>query len=313
MGNADRKTHDLIIIGGGPAGLTASIYAGRAGLKPVTINGPNPGGQIMNTDVLENFPGFPDGIKGPELGQKLVEQAQNQQVELLFEEVKSIDLESRPFSVVTHMQELQSRTMIIATGAHPRRLGLQNEGRLTGDGVSYCAVCDGALYDDETVAVVGGGDSALEEADYLTRFADKVYLIHRRDEYRAGPTAVELIESNDSIKPVLSAEITELMIDEGLDGLVLEDKKKEEEFELPEVTGLFISIGYEPNTDLVCSQLECDDWGYIITDEFMKTSREGVFAAGDVQDHHYQQVITAAASGAKAAMEANSYLRQLKR
>lgn len=302
---------NLIIMGGGPAGLTASIYAGRAGLEPLTINGPTPGGQIINTNVLENFPGFPAGINGAELAQKMMAQAEKFEADLRYEEVVDVNLNEKPIKLNTHLDTFYARSIIIATGARPRRLGLKKEGKLIGNGVSYCATCDGAMYEDDIVAVVGGGDSALEEADYLTQFARKVYLIHRRDEYRAGESAVNLIQTNDKIEPVLNSNVTELLTsDNALNGLRLENTQSGEKFELDNVDGIFIAIGYNPNSDLFCEQVECDDWGYIKTDKYQRTSIEGVYAAGDVQDHHYQQVITASASGAKAAMEVNSYLRR---
>ncbi len=303
---------DLIIIGGGPAGLTASIYAGRAELDVAAINGPSPGGQIINTSTLENFPGFPSGVEGAELAQKMMEQARRFSAELKFEEVVDVELDAHPFLVETYMASYKTKSLIIATGASPRKLGLKNEEKLTGRGVSYCATCDGAMHKDEVVAVVGGGDSALEEADYLTQFARKVYLVHRREEYRAGPGSVELVKNNDRIEPVLNAEVSELRIEDGgLGGLILENNSTGEEFVLDDVKGLFISIGYNPNSDLFCPSLECDERGYIYTDDLQQTNIEGVFAAGDVQDNRFQQVITASASGAKAAMEANRYLRRI--
>ncbi len=304
------ETHEVVIIGGGPAGLTASIYTGRANLETVTINGPRPGGQVINTDILENFPGFPEGIEGPDLSQKLMAQAEKFGVDLKFEEVVDVEIENKPFKVKTHLNTFRARTLIIATGARPRKLGLEKEDKLTGNGVSYCATCDGAMHKDEVVAVAGGGDSALEEADYLTQFASKVYLIHRRDEYRAGESAVERIQANDKIEPVLNSNVIELKGDKALKGLKLENTQTGEKFALDEVEGLFIAIGYNPNSDLFCDELDCNDRGYIVTDEFQRTNVAGVYAAGDVQDNHYQQVVTASASGAKAAMEVNSYLRR---
>ncbi len=306
----EAEVHEVAILGGGPAGLTASIYTGRADLETVTINGPSPGGQIINTGTLENFPGFPEGIEGADLAQKMMAQSEKFQVDLKFEEVVDVDLEQRPFEIKTHLDTFFAQALIAATGARPRKLGLEKEEQLTGNGVSYCAICDGAMYKDEVVAVVGGGDSALEEADYLTQFARKVYLIHRRDEYRAGSSSVKLIESNDKVEPILNSQVIELQAEDSLQGLRLENTQTGEETVLDEVAALFIAIGYNPNSELFCDSLECDEWGYIKTDEQQRTNIEGVFAAGDVQDHNYQQVITAAASGAKAAMEVNSYLRR---
>ncbi len=304
------ELENLVIIGGGPAGLTAAIYAGRAGLEPVVINGPQPGGQIINTDELENFPGFPEGISGAEFGSRLLEQAEHFQVQLDFNIVEKVNFKDKPYTITTSEGSYQTRTVIIAAGAQPRPLGLEKEQQLTGEGVSYCATCDGALYRDKRVAVVGGGNVALEEADFLTRFARKVYLIHRREEFRADELIQEKIASNKDIECLYNSEVVELLSSDGrLSGLKIKNNQTEKIKELLDISALFIAIGYEPNTELFRGQLELDEAGYIETSGFQRTNIPGIFAAGDIQDSRYQQVITAAASGARAAMEVDRYLQ----
>lgn len=314
MKKQEKEVQDLMILGGGPAGLTASIYAGRDGLDPITINGPQTGGQIIEIiNIIENFPGFPEGIKGIDLAKKFIAQAKNYGADLRFEEAIEINLEVSPFILSTYLSEYRARSLIIATGARrPRSLGLNKEGMLIGNGVSYCAICDGAMHKGDVIAVVGGSDKALEEADYLTQFACKVYLIHNRDEFEADEKTVKLIEKNDSIEIILKTEVIDLLTDyNNLSGLRIKNKDSGKQSVLEDVDGIFISLGYEPNTGFICTQLECDEHGYIITDERQHTSVKGVFAAGDVQDRNFQQIVTAVASGAKAAIEANRYLRRL--
>ncbi|MGM0420577.1 MAG: thioredoxin-disulfide reductase [Bacillota bacterium] len=307
----NKKIEELVIIGSGPAGLTAAIYAGRAGLNPIVIGGEQPGGQIINTSTLENFPGFPDAISGPEFGQKLIEQAGNFNVELDFDVVEKLDLTERPYVISTTLDTYYTKSVLIATGAKPRQLGLPNENKLIGSGVSYCATCDGALYRDKVVAVVGGGDVALEEADFLTRFAKKVYLIHRRDEFRGSQILQDRVNENPDIECLCSTEIEQLLEDEkGLSGLKVFEKKSGEIRNIPDVNGVFVAIGYQPNNELFKNMLNLNDSGYIITDDHQETNIPGVFAAGDIQDQRYQQVITAAASGAKAAMEIDKHLNE---
>ena len=309
--NREDNIEELVIIGGGPAGLTAAIYAGRAGLQPVVINGPQPGGQIINTNDLENFPGFPEGISGGDFGSRLLEQAEQFQVKMDFDIVEEVDFQKQPYTIKTSLDAYRAEAVIIAAGAQPRPLGLKGEKELTGEGVSYCATCDGALYRDKKVAVVGGGNVALEEADFLTRFARKVYLIHRREEFRADELVRQKTEANPKIECLCHNRVVELISTGGkLSGLKIEETRTGEIIELDDISALFVAIGYEPNTDIFLGQLELNEAGYIKTGNFQRTSVAGVFAAGDIQDSRYQQVITAAASGARAAMEADRYLQQ---
>lgn len=307
----EKNLKEVVIIGAGPAGLTAAIYSGRAGHKPVVIGGEQPGGQIINSSTLDNFPGFPEGISGPDFGQKMIEQAGRFDVELDFDIVDEVDLSKRPYRIDTTLESYYAKTIIIATGAKPRQLGLPNENKLIGRGVSYCATCDGALYRDKVVAVVGGGDVALEEADFLTRFADKVYLIHRRDEFRGSEILSKRARENPDIDCLCSNEVEELLEDKnGLSGIRVFDKREGKSEILDNVNGIFIAIGYIPNNSLFEGKLKLNDSGYIVTNEKQETNLPGVYAAGDIQDQRYQQVITAAASGAKAAMELDVYLNE---
>ena len=310
--DSNRKNiENLVIIGGGPAGLTAAIYAGRAGLKPVIIHGPQPGGQIINTNDLENFPGFPEGISGGDFGSRLLEQAQQFQVKMDFDIVEEVNFQEQPYTIKTSLDTYHAESVIIAAGAQPRPLGLEGEKELTGEGISYCATCDGALYRDKKVVVVGGGNVALEEADFLTRFARKVYLVHRREEFRADELVRQKIESNPGVECLCHNRVVELISTNGkLSGLKIEETRTGEVIELDDISALFVAVGYEPNTSIFQGQLELDEAGYIKTGNFQRTSVEGVFAAGDIQDSRYQQVITAAASGARSAMEADRYLQQ---
>ncbi|MGM0414583.1 MAG: thioredoxin-disulfide reductase [Bacillota bacterium] len=307
----EKNLKEVVIIGAGPAGLTAAIYSGRAGHKPVVIGGEQPGGQIINSSTLDNFPGFPEGISGPDFGQKMIEQAGRFDVELDFDIVDEVDLSKRPYRIDTTLESYYAKTIIIATGAKPRQLGLPNENKLIGRGVSYCATCDGALYRDKVVAVVGGGDVALEEADFLTRFADKVYLIHRRDEFRGSEILSKRARENPDIDCLCSNEVEELLEDKnGLSGIRVFDKREGKSEILDNVNGIFIAIGYIPNNSLFEGKLKLNDSGYIVTNDKQETNLPGVYAAGDIQDQRYQQVITAAASGAKAAMELDVYLNE---
>ena len=311
MEEKEKNLKEVVIIGAGPAGLTAAIYSGRSGHKPVVIGGEQPGGQIINSSTLDNFPGFPEGISGPDFGQKMIEQASRFEVELDFDIVEEVDLSERPYRIDTTLESYYAKTIIIATGAKPRQLGLPNENKLIGSGVSYCATCDGALYRDKVVAVVGGGDVALEEADFLTRFASKVYLIHRRDEFRGSEILSRRVRENPDIVCLCSNEVEELLEDKnGLSGIRVFDKKKGKTDVLDDVDGIFIAIGYIPNNSLFKERLELNDAGYIITNDKQETNLPGVYAAGDIQDQRYQQVITAAASGAKVAMELDAYLNE---
>jgi len=309
---SERQKKDLVIIGGGPAGLTAAIYAARAGMEPVVINGPEPGGQITTTDELENFPGFPKGIGGFEYMQKVTSQAERFGAELVYEVVENVNFDDKPYIIDTDFSSYEAESVIIATGAEPKKLGLEKEDKFRGSGVSYCATCDGAFYKGDEIAVVGGGNVALEEADYLTQFGSKVYLIHRRSEFRGTEILSDRVKNNDKIEILWNNEVTEILGDDELSGIVVENNKTGERKELTDVEGFFIAIGYDPRTELFENDIVLNEKRYIVTNEKQETNKEGIYAAGDVQDPDYRQVITSAAAGAKAAMEANQYITSLK-
>jgi thioredoxin reductase (NADPH) len=321
MTDATTDVHDVIIIGSGPAGLTAAVYAARANLAPLVIEGEpsstsdQPGGQLMLTTEVENFPGFPEGIMGPELMMRFREQALRFGADIRTEKVTRVDLSARPFGVWVGNPEAaeptyQGRAVIISTGAQSLMLGLEDEARLIGHGVSTCATCDGFFFRDHEIAVVGGGDSAIEEATFLTKFASKVTLLVRRDQLRASKIMQERAFSNPKIEVRWNTVVTEIVGDTKLDHIVVEDVGTGERSQLP-VTGLFVAIGHRPNTDLVKGQLELEDNGYLVTGQgggASTTNVEGVFACGDVQDHTYRQAITAAGSGCQAAIDAERWL-----
>ena len=312
---------DVIIIGSGPAGLTAAVYAARANLAPLVIEGEpsstsdQPGGQLMLTTEVENFPGVPDGIMGPELMVRFREQATRFGADIRTEKASRVDLSSRPFGVWVGDPDApeptyRGRSLIISTGAQSLMLGLEDENRLIGHGVSTCATCDGFFFRDRHIAVVGGGDSAVEEAIFLTKFADSVTLIVRRDQLRASKIMQERAFSNEKIKIRWNTVVTKIVGDQKLDHVEVEDVVTGEKAELA-VTGLFVAIGHKPNTDLVKGQLELEDNGYLVTGRWggaSATNVEGVFACGDVQDHTYRQAITAAGSGCQAAIDAERWL-----
>lgn len=301
---------NLLIIGSGPAGMTAGIYASRAGLRPLLLTGLNEGGLIVNATEIENYPGFPEGISTYDLAQSFKKQAQRFGCHFKNQEVEEVDLGDRPFLITTSDKEYKTESLLIATGASPRRLGLEAEERYTGRGVSYCATCDGFFYQGEEIAIVGGGDSALEEALFLSRFASKVYLIHRRDTLRGSKILQDRIMAQDTIQVLWDTVVRDILPGENnrLGGLILYHKKKEEEYKL-KVRGLFVAVGYVPNSQLFSPWLKVDEEGYIVTDSRYSTSVEGVFAAGDVQDPYYRQVVTACGSGAAAALEVRRYLQ----
>ncbi|NLJ84276.1 MAG: thioredoxin-disulfide reductase [Halanaerobiaceae bacterium] len=305
--NTDVKKERLLIIGGGPAGLTASIYGTRAGLEPVILMGPEPGGQITTSPEVENYPGFPDGVNGFELMQKMIQQVENLGGRMVYEVVEEVDFSRKPYRVKSSGAVYEADAIIISTGASPRKLGLENEGRLLGRGVSYCATCDGAFFKGKEVAVVGGGDTALEEANYLTNFCSKVYIIHRRDELRATKILQDRVMNNPKIEIIWDSEVEDILGAEQVEALLIRNNKTGGKKELP-VSAVFIAIGHIPNTDLFRDYLELDAGGYIVTDKNQRTNREGIFAAGDVQDPFYRQVITSAGAGAAAAIEASRYI-----
>ena len=300
---------NVIIIGSGPAGLTAALYAARASLQPLVIEGLEAGGQLMLTTLVENYPGYRDGIMGPDLMHEMRTQAQKFGAELIQNHVTLVDLCSTPFVVKTSDHEYTSKTVIIATGATARLLGLPSERKLMGHGVSTCATCDGYFFRGHEIAVVGGGDSAMEEATFLTRFASKVTIVHRRDTLRASKIMQDKARANPKIEWRMNAEVVEIK-DAGrgeVTGMVLRDVNSGEHTEVP-VSGVFVAIGHTPNTQLFRHQLELDANGYILTHDGAKTSIDGVFACGDVQDHVYRQAVTAAGTGCMAALDAEHYL-----
>ena len=302
---------DVIIIGGGPAGYTAALYTARANLRPLVIEGFNWGGQLMITSDVENYPGYADGIMGPTMMADFRRQAERFGAEFVTDDVTRVDFSERPFRVHVSGDEHRADSVIVATGASARQLGLPSEQTLQGRGVSYCATCDGAFFRDKIVVVVGGGDSAMEEATFLTRFASKVVVVHRRDEFRASPIMVDRARENEKVEFVLNRVVTEVLGDPSVTGVRLEDAVTGEQSEL-ETDGLFVAIGHDPNTALFLDQLDHeDDTGYLVTrGKSTATNVDGVFAAGDVQDHVYRQAVTAAGSGCAAALDAERWLSE---
>jgi thioredoxin reductase (NADPH) len=305
------ERHDVVIVGTGPAGLTAALYASRANLAPVVYQGPQPGGQLVTTTDVENFPGFPGGILGPDLMQQMERQVEAFGADLRYGMVTQVDLSARPFRlVVDETTPVLAQTVIISTGASARYLGLKNEERLLGRGVSACATCDGAFFRGEDLAIVGGGDTAMEEALFLTRFARKVIVIHRRDELRASKVMQERAFANDKIEFVWNTVVEDVLGGDAVTGLRVRDMVTDETREIA-VGGLFVAIGHTPNTEIFKGQLDMDEAGYILTQPSSTyTSVDGVFACGDVQDHVYRQAITAAGTGCMAAIDAERWLAE---
>ena len=308
------KKHDIIIIGSGPAGLTAAIYAARADLHPVVFEGNQPGGQLTITTDVENYPGFPKGIMGPELMDLFRKQAQNFGAETFFKNVDKVDLSKKPFEVTVGDETYLSKSIVIATGASAKLLNLENESKLMGHGVSACATCDGFFFRDKEVVVVGGGDSAMEEATFLTKFASKVTIIHRGSEFRASKIMQKRVFDNPKIDILWNHTVIDMLGEPskgGLTSATLKNTTNGDESDF-KCDGLFLAIGHKPNSDFLDNQLETDDKGYIITkSDSTETSVKGVFACGDIQDTVYRQAITAAGSGCMSAIEVERYLETL--
>src|SRR5256714_6326132 len=303
------ETRELIIIGGGPAGYTAALYAARANLEPLVIEGFAWGGQLMITSDVENYPGYADGILGPQMMQDFRRQAERFGAEFITDDVTRVDFSEHPFRVYVGEKEYLSEAVIVATGASARQLGLESERTLQGKGVSYCAVCDAAFFRDREVVVVGGGDSAMEEAIFLTKFANKVTLIHRRPEFRASPIMIDRARANEKIELLTPAVVEEVVADNGQTSSVRVRNLDTGELHEISAQGLFVAIGHDPNTKLFLEQLDHDQAGYLVTEPgSTRTNIEGVFAAGDVVDHTYRQAVSAAGSGTKAALEAERLL-----
>jgi thioredoxin reductase (NADPH) len=300
---------DLIIVGGGPAGYTAALYAARANLNPLVIEGITFGGQLMITSDVENYPGYPEGVLGPAMMQDFRRQAERFGAEFITDDVTAVDFSERPFRVEVGDDEYYARAVIVATGASARQLGLESERMLQGRGVSYCAVCDAAFFRSKNVVVVGGGDSAMEEAIFLTKFADKVTVVHRREEFRASPIMLDRARANPRIEWITNAVVDEVLGDDGkVTAVRIENVNTGEKSEIP-TDGLFVAIGHDPNTRLFLDQLDHDEAGYLeVQPGSTETNVKGVFAAGDVADHTYRQAVTAAGTGAMAALDAERLL-----
>ena len=310
MTETSEKVLQSLIIGSGPAGLAAALYAARANLEPVVLSGMDLGGQVSKTGAIENYPGFPS-IEGPEMVSTFQQQAEQFGAEIVFDSATEVDLSKRPFKVTTYGSEYLSESLIIATGASIRELGVPGETEFTGRGVSYCATCDGHFFKEKDLVVVGGGDSALKEGIFLTRFANSVTIVHRRDELRAGPYLANKAKENPKINFGWDSIVTEIIGDGTVNSVRLKNKKTGDE-EVRAIDGVFIFIGHDPNTELFKDQLKTDENGYLVLDKKMHTSLPGVFAAGEVGDPHFQQVIVSAGMGAAAAMEVVEFLEEEK-
>ena len=304
-------THDVIIIGAGPAGYTAGIYCSRARHDTILISGLLPGGQLMNTTDVENYPGFDEGIMGPDLMQIMRKQTENMGTKIIDDVVTNVDFSQNPFKVSTASTNFEAKTVIVCTGATPRKIGIDGEQTFAGKGVSYCATCDGAFFRDQELAVVGGGDSCMEEATFLTKFASKVHIIHRREEFRASKIMQERALNNEKITVHWNSTVSDIKGDQKVQQVILKDTKTGEETSV-DMAGVFVAIGHEPNTGLFKDQLDLDENGYIVLSKSTQTSVDGVFSAGDVHDHRYRQAVTAAGYGCMAAIDVDKYLSEQK-
>jgi len=307
MPDKKKTKFDIVIIGAGPSGYTAGIYSSRAGYDTLILSGILPGGQLVNTTEVENYPGFEKGIMGPDLMIEMRKQTQRMGTTIIDDEVVDVDFRHRPFKVLTSSEEYEGRAVIIATGANPRKLGLPGEQTFAGKGVSYCATCDGPFFRNQEIIVVGGGDSAIEEATFLTKFATTVHLVHRRESLRASKIMQDRAEKNNKIKFHWNSAVIDIKGDQKMQQAILKNIKTGEEKTL-NVGGLFVAIGHEPNTKLFKNQIDLDGEGYIILKNKTHTNIEGVFAAGDVHDRSYRQAITAAGFGCMAAIDVDKYL-----
>ena len=305
-----KKTkYEVIIIGAGPAGYTAGIYSARARHDTLLLSGILPGGQLVNTTEVENYPGFENGIMGPDLMITMRKQTERMGTTIIDDEVVNVDFKHKPFKVLTASAEYEGQAVILCTGANPRKLGLKEETTFAGKGVSYCATCDGPFFRNQELVVAGGGDSAMEEATFLTKFASVVHIVHRRDKLRASKVMQERAFADKKIKFHWNKEIQEIAGNEKVQRIILKDNKTNEKKTL-EVGGVFVAIGHEPNTKMFVNQIELDRQGYIVLRENTKTSVDGVFAAGDVHDHRYRQAVTAAGFGCMAAIDVDKYLTE---
>lgn len=313
MEDIANKTFKVVIIGSGPAGLTAALYAARADLNPIVFEGPEPGGQLMTTTDVENFPGYPNGVMGPQMMQDFREQATKFGADCRYGYVTDIEFGDRPYKLtVDEKTEIYAHTIIISTGASAMWLGLESETKLRGKGVSACATCDGAFFRNQHVVIVGGGDTAMEEATFLTKFASKVTVVHRRDELRASKAMQARAFANDKIEFMWDSEIDEIIGDQVVEGVRINNRKTGDKTVLEDVTGVFVAIGHKPNTDLFKGELTMDDVGYIQTKgQSTQTDLPGIFACGDAMDSVYRQAVTAAGTGCKAALDAENYMSEL--
>jgi len=304
--------HNVVIIGSGCAGLTAAIYAGRANLKPLVLDGHEPGGQLSLTTHVENYPGFPDGIMGPELIENMRKQAQKFGAEFKAGAVTEVDVSKRPFKIIAGKDTYEARSLNVAAGASARLLGLKGERELIGHGVSTCATCDGYFFRGKPIAVIGGGDSAMEEANFLSRYASKVHLVHRRNDFRASKIMIDRARVNEKVEFVTPFVVEEIVAPQGhVEGVNLRNPQTRETREIP-LDGVFVAIGHDPNTIIFKGKLEMDANGYLLAKHGSLTSIPGVFVAGDVQDHRYRQAVTAAGSGCMAAIDAEKFLEEHK-